>query len=222
MSESLSDRILRENQAVLDAMLNHRFVLDVEGDRLSSSVFDAYLAYEGAFVDTAVAIFAHATAKAHSVAQRRVLVGVLDALVNRQIAYFERTFAARGIDPARFDTTAAPVAAFRDGMLAISRDGSYLEIVTSMFAAEWMYLSWCRRANGCSISDPLLAEWVALHVQDDFVRQAGWLKAELDAAGDHLDEPTKAGLSALFGRVQELEIAFHDAPYGDIDERGSG
>jgi hypothetical protein len=29
-------------------------------------------------------------------------------------------------------------------MLAIARDGAYLDIVTAMFA-EWMYRSWCRR-----------------------------------------------------------------------------
>ncbi|WP_029030704.1 TenA family protein [Salinarimonas rosea] len=220
MDEPLSERILRENRAVLEAMLNHRFVCDVAHDRLPPAVFDRYLVFEGAFVDTAVAIFAYATAKARTVAQRRVLVGVLDALVNRQIGYFERTFAARGIDPARFDTSLAPVVAFREGMLAIAMDGSYADIVTAMFAAEWMYWSWCRRASACAIADPLLAEWVALHVADDFAAQAAWLKSELDAAAADLDEPEKVRLSAVFGQVQELEIAFHDAPYPDTNDRG--
>ncbi|NEJ83729.1 TenA family transcriptional regulator, partial [Rhizobium leguminosarum] len=45
-AESLSARILRENDAVLGAMLSHRFVEDVKSDRLSKAAFERYLVYE--------------------------------------------------------------------------------------------------------------------------------------------------------------------------------
>ena len=213
MSESLSEQILRENRAVFDAMVDHRFVRDIKADRLPADAFERYLVYEGAFVDTAISIFAYAAAKAGTIAEKRWLVGVLDALANQQIAYFEKTFAARGIRPEDHDTGRADVAAFRNGMLAIARDGGFLDTVAAMFAAEWMYWTWCSAADACAIGDPLLKEWVALHAHADFAAQAQWLKTVLDEAGERLDPAERARLSGIFGRAQKLEIDFHDAAY---------
>ncbi|MEO3999566.1 TenA family protein [Mesorhizobium sp. CAU 1732] len=218
MSETLSEQILRENRDVLEAMVAHRFVEDIKQDRLPEDVFARYLVFEGAFVDTAISIFAYAAARAQTIAQKRWLIGVLDALANQQIAYFEKTFAARGIDPSAYDTDIPQVAAFRQGMLSIARDGGYLDTVAAMFAAEWMYWTWCRQASGRTISDSLLKEWVDLHAHEDFAAQALWLKAELDAAGPHLEHAERARLSAVFGHAQQLEIAFHDAAYLDAPE----
>jgi thiaminase (transcriptional activator TenA) len=213
MNESLSEQMLRENRAAFDDMVGHRFVTDILCDRLDRDVFDRYLVYEGAFVETAIAIFAHATAKAATMAQKRWLIGVLDALANQQIAYFEKTLAERGVDPTRYDTDRAEVAAFRQGMLAIARDGGFLDAVAAMFAAEWMYWTWCAAANAKPISDPLLHEWVALHAAPEFAAQAKWLKNTLDDSGAALSSAERARLSAVFGETQRLEIAFHAAAY---------
>lgn len=213
MTEALSEQILRENAQVLDAMLNHRFIEDIKGDRLPTDAFERYLVFEGAFVDTAISIFAYAAAKAETIAQKRWLIAVLDALANQQIAYFEKTFAALGIDPRDFNLAIPEVVEFREGMLAISRDGSYLDTVAAMFAAEWMYWTWSKAAAERKIRDPLLKEWVDLHAHPDFAAQALWLKAELDRAGESLSETERSRLSAIFCKAQTLEIAFHDAPY---------
>lgn len=214
MGETLSDQILRENAGVFNAMVDHRFVRDIIADTLPDPVFERYLVYEGAFVDTAISIFAFATAKAETIEQQRWLIGVLDVLANGQVAYFEAAFAARGIDPADHDLGCTGVAAFRDGMLAIARDGDFLDIVAAMFAAEWMYWTWSREAATHAISDPMLKEWVDLHAHDDFGAQALWLKDQLDRAGERLDVSARARLSSIFARAQALEIAFHDAAYG--------
>ncbi|WP_416066979.1 TenA family protein [Rhizobium sp. ZK1] len=213
MGGTLSQQMLDENRDVFEAMVHHRFVEDIKADRLSNEAFERYLVFEGAFVDTAIAIFAYATAKAETIAQKRWLIGVLDALANQQIAYFEKTFAARGIDPSRYDTGRADVAAFRDGMLAIARDGGFLDTIAAMFAAEWMYWTWSTAANSTAIGDPLLKEWVKLHAEPEFEAQARWLKAVLDEAGETMAPAERTRLSAIFGRAQRLEIDFHEAAY---------
>ena len=213
VAESLSQQILRENRAVFDAMIGHRFVEDIKHDRLSTGVFERYLVYEGAFVDTAISIFAYAVAKAERIEHKRWLIAVLDALANQQIAYFEKTFAARGIDPASFNVSLPEVAAFRSGMLEIARDGTFLDIVAAMFAAEWMYWTWSKEAACRPITDPTLKEWVDLHAHEDFAAQALWLRDRLDEAGATLGEAERTKLSQIFGQAQSLEIAFHDAPY---------
>lgn len=137
---------------------------------------------------------------------------MLDALTDGQIGYFEATFAARGVDAGAVELTHPDVVAFRDGMAAIARDGGYLDIVTAMFAAEWMYWTWCRDTAPCPISDPHLRDWVDLHAAEDFAAQARWLRDQLDAATG-LSDADEARLSRLFGHVLDLEIAFHTAAY---------
>ncbi|MGI1660935.1 TenA family protein [Palleronia sp. KMU-117] len=215
MTESLSDRMLRENAAIFAQMVDHRFVKDIRADRLPARVFDRYLAIEGAFVETAISIFALGTAKADCIAAQRQLIAVLDALANRQIVYFERVFTARRISPSTSHLTAPGVAAFRDGMRALAETGGYADIVTAMFAAEWMYWTWCSDAATARIVDPDLRNWVDLHAAPDFEAQARWLKAEVDRAGATLAETEKVHLVHLFGKVQHLEIGFHEAAYAD-------
>lgn len=209
----LSERIRASNLDVWDAMQAHRFVAEIEADALSDAAFRAYLIYEGDFVETAMLIFGHMLVKAPGLAERRWLAGVLQALAVEQIGYFEQTFAALGISAEERARTSPPeVAAFRDGMLAVAREGSYLDGVAIMLAAEWMYATWCARAAKSPISDPTLRRWVELHAEPEFHAQADWLRAQIDAA----PAAEEAQLSRAFRRALELEIAFHDAPFAGV------
>ena len=100
----LSDEILARNRDVWEAMQAHRFVRDIEQDRLDPGVFRRYLVYERSFVEAAITIFGHALVKAPGIEQQRWLIGVLHALAHEQIDYFRRAFAEVGMaepDPAR-------------------------------------------------------------------------------------------------------------------------
>ena len=210
MTRRPSDAILADNRAVWDAMQAHRFVAAVEADRLPADAFKAYLIYECDFVETAMLIFGHVLVKAPGLPERRRLAGVLQALAVEQIGYFERVFAALGITAAdRARPVPDGVAAFRDGMLAMARDGGYLDGVAIMLAAEWMYATWCARAAQAPIRDPELKGWVDLHAEPGFLAQADWLREQVDGAAA-AEVPR---LSALFGRALALEVAFHEAPF---------
>lgn len=210
MSETLSERIRAVNADVWDAVQAHRFVSDIEEDTLSAEAFRAYLVYECDFVETAMLIFGHMLVKAPGLSERRWLAGVLQSLATEQIGYFERTFETLGVTEAERRRGLPPsVLAFRDGMLQVARDGSYLDGVAIMLAAEWMYATWCSRAAERKISDPVLKRWVDLHAEPEFLAQADWLRRQVDAA----DPTAEADLSASFRRALELEIDFHTAPY---------
>jgi thiaminase (transcriptional activator TenA) len=212
----LSDLIRADTADVWDAMQAHRFVRAIEKDQLPLDVFKAYLVYECDFVETAMLIFGHMLVKAPGLEERRWLAGVLQALATEQIGYFERTFAALGITAAdRARTLPESVLAFRDGMLAIARDGSYLDGVVIMMAAEWMYATWCTRAATTPSGNAELKRWVDLHAEPAFHAQADWLRSQVDANSDGSAEQ-RAHLAALFGRALELEIAFHDAPFDTV------
>ncbi|STV60447.1 thiaminase II [Klebsiella michiganensis] len=66
--EAFSERLLREHQPVWQAMQQHRFVTDIEQDRLPTAVFNRYLVFEGNFVATAIAILLS------GLARRRVFI----------------------------------------------------------------------------------------------------------------------------------------------------
>jgi thiaminase/transcriptional activator TenA len=210
MSATLSERIRAANSDVWEAMQAHRFVADIEADRLSAAAFKAYLIYECDFVETAMLIFGHMLVKAPGLSERRRLSGVLQALATDQIGYFERTFALLGVTREDRERPLPPsVSAFREGMLSIARDGSYLDGVAIMLAAEWMYATWCSRAAKRAIRDPILKQWVDLHAEPAFLAQADWLRRQIDAA----DPAREGALSQCFRRALELEIAFHSAPF---------
>ncbi len=212
--ETLSQQILRQNAAILDEMLGHRFIEDIKSDALPAPIFHRYLQYEGAFVETAIAIFGYAVAKAETISDQRWLISVLQALANEQVSYFEQTFADLGIDRTTFDATLEDVVAFQEGMLEIAREGGFRDIVVAMFAAEWMYWTWCRQAAEFPISDPFLKRWIELHTDAAFAAQALWLKSRLDELGTALSAPERQRLSETFAVVTRLEINFHRAPYG--------
>ena len=207
----LSDQILVANDEVLQRMLLHRFVTDIKENRLSGSIFHRYLAYEYVFVETAISIFAYATACSPDIASQRWLIGVLDTLANTQVPYFEKTFVRLGIS--RPSELPEAVKAFDEEMLHLSRQGSFIDIVTAMFAAEWMYWVWCSAASKCEVTDPDLKAWVDLHATPEFAAHATWLKGAIDACGKPSDVDR---LSAVFDRVIRLEMAFHAAAY-EID-----
>jgi thiaminase (transcriptional activator TenA) len=212
MMATLSERLRDANRDAWDAMQTHRFVHDIEAHALPRDVFRRYLIYENGFVETAILIFGHALLKAPDYAARRFLCGVLHGLGGAQLGYFDRAFASLGVAP-HADAPPAAVVAFDRGMLRIAESGGYLDILTIMLAAEWMYATWCGRAHLRPIGDKLVAKWVRLHAEPDFTAQADWLRAQLDAAGPNVDAATFQHLADLFGQALRLEIDFHSAPY---------
>jgi thiaminase/transcriptional activator TenA len=141
--EAFSERLLREHQPAWQAMQRHRFVTDIEEDRLPTAVFNRYLVFEGNFVATAIAIFALGVSKAPGIHQQRWLIGVLNALVDTQIAWFEQVLSERRSIPL-ITRRSARRAALSRRHAADRPEGSYEQIVTMMFGAEWMYYVWCR------------------------------------------------------------------------------
>lgn len=204
---------LREaNRAEWEAMLAHPFVRAIESGDLPSDAFVRYLSYERDFVITAIPIFAHALLKAPSLSAQRHLIGVLHALANDQVTYFDAAFQALDAMPIPSEDFPPAVTAFRDRMHEIARTGSYAEIMTAILAAEWMYATWCRRAAARRIADPHLARWIALHAAPEFEAGVTWLMAEVDSAAEQASADERHQLALRFGQTLRLEFDFHSAP----------
>lgn len=215
---SFTDQLLAQHQDMWQGMQQHRFVLDIERDQLPDSVFNRYLVFEGNFVATAIAIFALGVSKAPDIRQQRWLIGVLNALVDTQIAWFEAVLAKRAINPNDYPDDLPGVNRFRDGMLHVAQQGSYAEIITLMFGAEWMYYHWCLRVSAQTQKDADVRHWVDMHAEAEFHQQALWLKAELDQCALTLNSEEKQRLSDLYRTVLQWEIDFHTAAYLESED----
>ena len=198
-------------------MVGHRFTHDIATDALPPDVLRRYLIYEHGFVETAITIFGYALVKAPTIVEQTKLVETLRALTTDQLDYFDRVFERLGISVERRPSTVSPpsVLAFRDGMLSLAAHGTYEEIIAGMTAAEWMYLNWSRAASRRNPSQPVCAEWIALHVNPQFIGQVAWLREQLDSVGPLLPPFRQQQVAAAFHRTLVLEIGFHDAPYAE-------
>ena len=202
-------------------MVGHRMTRDMAADSLPADVLLRYLVYEHGFVETAVTIFGYALVKAPGIAEQTRLAAALQGLTTDQLAWFRRVFGVLGVTDDQRVVTDPPqaVSAFRDGMLSVAAHGAYEEIIAGMAAAEWMYLTWSRTANARCPSDPVCAEWIALHVARPFADQVAWLLDELDRLGPELAPTRQLRLGTAFWRTLILEIGFHDAPYAEAEAK---
>ena len=140
---ALSDLILEDNAEVLQRMLDHPFVRGISDGTLPKPAYHRYLIYERDFVETAISIFAYATARAPDLNAKSWLIDVQQSLARDQLPYFDQSFKELAVAT---DIPRPPaVDAFDEGMLTIAEQGDFSEIVTAMFAAEWMYWTWCSR-----------------------------------------------------------------------------
>lgn len=195
--------------------IHHRFTYEIAEDRLDPEVFKRYLVNEYAFVVTAATVLGYAIAQAPSMDEKARLAEALHSLTTDQRSYFLRTFTALGISQDTSSDAPLPpaVLCFRDTALRAAAHGCYEETIAGMLAAEWLYLTWSERAQRARPSQPHAAEWIALHVTPGFERQVTWMRGQLDRYGPLLPSHRQADAAYIFGRILELEIAFHDAPY---------
>ncbi|MDH3663700.1 MAG: TenA family protein [Alphaproteobacteria bacterium] len=209
-----TDWLRARHRTSWEAMIDHRFTRDLAANQMPAAVFGRYLRYEHDFVRTAISLFGFALARAPSFSDQVHLIGVLHALATGQDGFFARAFRMMKIDVKALVADRLPLSAtgLRDGSLAIAEQGSFEEIIAMMLAAEWMYLTWCRAAHG-KIEAPLAAEWVAMHVDPTFTSQVDWLKRTINTRGPAMAPDDQENCVAVFGRMLNLEIAFHDAPY---------
>ncbi len=209
-----ADWLRARHRSRWDGMIGHRFIQDLVENRMQAAVFGRYLCYEHSFVRTAITIFGYALVRTPSFPDQVHLIDVLQALAAGQDGFFDRAFRAMKIDVGKPDAETLPPSAtgLRDNSLAIAEQGSFEEIIAMMLAAEWMYLTWCRAAHG-KIEDPLAAEWVAMHGDPTFTSQVDWLKRAMNTLGPAMPPDGQETCAAIFGRILDLEIAFHHAPY---------
>ena len=212
---SFSERMRSRAEEAWNAALSHRFFREIATDAIDDRVFARYLRIEYGFVDTAAVALGYAVAKAPSFEERRRLALGLYGLVTDQEKFFVEAF-DRMAAPAEARTGLAPqelLPPLHALFLGIAEREGYEEILACVLAAEWMYLTWCLRADQTPSSRAYIRDWVALHAGGAFAEHVAWVRFEVDARGPELSEARQARLLAVFEETLWAEVAFHNAAY---------
>jgi thiaminase/transcriptional activator TenA len=212
---SFSEMMRFRGEETWNAVLSHRFFREVATDTIDDRVFACYLRIEYGFVDTAAIALGHAVAKAPSFQERQRLALGLYGLVTDQKSFFADAFAQMGA-PTDARTALPPqglAPPLHSLFLGVAETEGYEEILASVLAAEWMYLTWCLTANESPSYRPYIRDWVALHVGGAFAEHVAWVRSEIDARGPELSEARQARLLAVFEETLAAEVAFHEAAY---------
>jgi thiaminase/transcriptional activator TenA len=212
---SFSENMRFRAEGTWNAVLGHRFFREVATDAIDDRVFARYLRIEYGFVDSAAVALGYAVAKAPSFKERRRLALGLYGLVTDQESFFANAFAQMGAPTdAR---TALPPQGLSQPLHSLFRGVAetegYEEILACLLGAEWMYRTWCLKANESSSSRPYIRDWIALHAGGAFAEHVAWVRSEIDARGPGLSEARQARLTAVFEETLAAEVAFHDAAY---------
>ncbi len=184
-----------------------QFITDSIGGTLRDGDFRRYLVIEEAFVFTAVRILGLVVAESESLDDATDHVASLSNLVGEQREYFaglRKQFPYDG-DVRKLIERSSALSNYALGLAR--RDGRAAALV-AMFAAETLYLSWCRAALDASVDrEPALQEWIEMHTRPAFVAQVDALAREVDA----MDGVDDAMLDEWFAGMLDAENDFHNS-----------
>ena len=197
------------------AATEHRFVGELANDQISDACYARYLVLDYTFLDILVAHVGQAVTAAPSMTEKRQYSGFLGVLTGDEDDYFLRSFAAMGVAEAdwRQPSNHAVVCGFRAVMLGGEGKPTYAEVLASLLAVEWVYLSWAMSVAEHAPARFYLKEWIDLHTDPGFQAFVNWMRSEMDRLGPALSTSERGAVEDIFRRAVELEVAFFDAAY---------
>jgi thiaminase/transcriptional activator TenA len=202
-----SQALVERQQPNLAAAQQVRFIVQSTDGSLSDEDFRRYLVIEEAFVLTAVRILGLVVAESTSLDDASDHVMSMSNLVGEQRAYFAGLREKFPFDGNTEELIASSSVLSRYALGLAQHEGRNAALV-AMFAAETLYLSWCRTAMESSAErEPALQEWIAMHTRTAFAAQVAALAHEVDRM-DAVDDET---LDRWFEGMLAAENEFHDA-----------
>lgn len=178
-----------------------------------------YLIQDHRFIDRFVALLAGAVSRAPTLSDRIPGCQFLALVTGAENTYFERSFAALGIDTQeRIQQPDWPVtAAFKELMWTAMESNDYANMLAVLAVAEGTYLGWADRINKqieMRPADFWYAEWIDLHVGDYFESVVTYFYTQLDRVGPTLDDDSRATCLGYFRKATALEVRFFDTAWG--------
>ncbi len=198
------------------AATKHPFCDALADGTLDLDKMRGYLIQDYQFIDGFVRLLASAIAHAPTLADSVPAAQFLAVITGPENTYFLRSFEALGVKDADWtDPDLKPATkGFQDLMAQAAASGKYEEMLAVLVVAEWVYLSWATPVNPPKEDLPFyFAEWITLHAGDGFEGVVEYLRSQLDAQWDTLNDAGRANVEAMFCKAVKLERDFFDASF---------
>lgn len=212
---SFSEQLRAGSEPHWQAATTHRFVAELADDLISDTEYARYLILDYAFLDTLVAHVGQAVTTAPHMAQKRQYSSFMSVLTGDEDDYFQRAFAAMDVGEVdwRQPSGHPVVTGFREIMLGGEKKLIYAEVLASLLAVEWVYLTWAQSVAAHVPARFYLKEWIELHTDPGFEAFVNWMCSEMDRLGPTLSASVRRNVQDIFNHTVKLEVAFFDAAY---------
>ncbi len=213
MQTSFTEAAKQEAGPLWEAVCAHPFTVALGDGTLPRAALAAYLVQDYAFVGTLVSMAGYAVGKAPDMAAKARFAGFLAAVTSDENTYFQRSFEALEVPeaerraPELLEVTRGFIAAMDDA----GRNGSYGEILATLLAAEWTYLTWAEAQAAKAPGAFYYQEWIDLHTNAAFKAFVLWLKDETDRTAAAATPTERAAMARRFARMMQLEVEFFDS-----------
>lgn len=195
----------------LAASSSVRLLRELASGEVEAEAFGRYLAVEHDFVRTAARLAGYCLWQQPdwSLAERHAQA-VVD-LVGPQDRYFAERKGSWPVDEATLPVVLERASCLRAAVELALDEGGYAGVVTSLAAAETLYLRWCTEAAARHVDrHPAVQEWIDLHVSDTFRAQVAFLHEVVDRLPPTVDD---GRLDQWFLAMLAAEDDFHASPY---------
>jgi thiaminase/transcriptional activator TenA len=200
--------------AELDASASVPLLARMTDGTLDDPAFGRYLAIEHAFVRTAARLAGYCLWQQPEWSRAERHAEAVVDLVGPQSAYFADLRATRPVDEAELPALLARASVLEATVTTALDEGGYAGVVTSLAAAETLYLRWCTRAAERSVPRPGdVQRWIELHVADGFRAQVAFLHQLVDELPADV---TDDRLDGWFVAMLHAEDAFHASALAEV------
>ncbi|MEM6467675.1 MAG: TenA family protein [Pseudomonadota bacterium] len=194
------------------AATTHAFTNALADGSLDHDKMAGYLQQDYLFVEGFVRLLASAVAHAPTLADAVPGAQFLGLICGPENTYFLRSLEALEVPEAK--DTAPETKAFQDLMDDARMSGRYEIMLAVLVVAEWTYLDWATPFEDRAEALPFwFGEWITLHSGPGFASVVAYLRGQLDAVWEGLDDTARTEVTETFTRAVALERAFFDAAW---------
>ena len=198
------------------AATHHAFTNALADGTLSRDKMAGYLQQDYQFIEGFVRLLASAVAHAPALNDAVPAAQFLGVICGPENTYFLRSM--QEFEVPSTAPEAAETVAFQRLMDQARRSGRYEIMLAVLVVAEWIYLDWATPFEDRAEDLPFwLGEWITLHSGEGFSQVVAYLRAQLDAVWETLDDEARTKVTATFTEAVRLERAFFDASWAGFE-----
>jgi thiaminase (transcriptional activator TenA) len=216
---SLSAEFRRRSAGVWERLHSHPFLRELATGELPLDKFRFFLEQDILYLPDFARCMAMGAGKSSTEAELRFFSAELDGAINLELPNQHRVLeqvrqlgardrgGALGKAPANV--------AYTSFMLAVSSQGTALEIIAAILPCAWSYVEIAQRLADQIVDHPVYKDWVGFYLTDEVVRLEQKMRSDFDDMADEAaPDPARLDrLAEIFATSSRLEESFWQMAY---------